>query len=413
MADRAAILAAWARTRWAARIRDRGALARRQARLWQRMAPMLRATPALAAYAGRPLAALPITDVAAIRADFAGWNSRGLTEAAARAAAEAAERGEAALLAHEISAGFSTGSSGTRGLFLTDPQERARYVGQALARLLPASALLAGRRIALCLRADSALYRDVGRAGRFAFHFVPLAASPGARAAALRRIDPQVLIAPPHVLAELADAGIALPALDRLFYGAEPLGEAERGWIAARLGRRPDPIYQATEGFIGATCRMGTLHLNEEEMVVELEPVPGTSRFRPIVTDLGRRTQPIVRVRLDDLVEPLAEPCGCGAATRAIHPVEGRIYDLWRWEGVTICPRDVETVLADALGGGARWRAIAGPAGVSVASDAPDIALPALRALLSAHRIDRPLIAHPFHPELTPKRRRVRWRSDG
>lgn len=377
------------------------------------MAPVLRATPALADHAGKPLDALPITDVATMRADFAGWNSRGIREADARAAAEAAERGEAALLAGGISAGLSTGSSGTRGLFLADPQERARYVGQALARLLPATALVRGARIALCLRADSALYRDVGRAGRFAFHFVPLAASPADRAAALERIDPQVLIAPPHVLADLAQAGIALPALNRLFYGAEPLGEAERGWIAARLGRRPDPIYQATEGFIGATCRQGTLHLNEEEMVVELEPVPGTSRFRPIVTDLGRRTQPIVRIRLDDLVEPLAAPCPCGAATRAVRPIEGRIDDLWRWPGATICPRDVDTALAAALGGGARWRAIAGPAGVTVESDAPDDAVPALRGLLAAHRVDRPVSTRPFKADTAPKRRRVRWFADG
>lgn len=376
------------------------------------MAPVLRATPALAAHAGRPLEALPITDVTTMRADFAGWNSRGLSEADAHLAAEAAERGETTLLPGGISAGFSTGSSGTRGLFLADPGERARYVGQALARLLPARALLGGRRIALCLRADSALYRDVGRAGRFAFHFVPLSASPAGRAAALQRIDPQVLIAPPHVLADLAAAGISLPALSRLFYGSEPLGEAERGWITTRLGRRPDPIYQATEGFIGATCRMGTLHLNEPEMVVELEPVPGTSRFRPIVTDLGRRTQPIVRVRLDDLVEPL-DSCACGAPTRAIRPVEGRIDDLWHWDGVTICPRDVETALAEVLGGGARWRAIAGPGGVTVESDAPELAAPTLRTLLAAHRIDRPVIDRPFHPETAPKRRRVRWCSGG
>lgn len=413
MADRVRVLAAWASTRWAARLRDREALARRQSRLWRRMTPVLHATPALAAHAGQPLTALPIIDVATMRADFAGWNSRGIVEAAARAAAEAAERGEAALLPGGVSAGLSTGSGGIRGLFLADARERARYVGQALARLLPAGALLHGRRIALCLRADSALYRDVGRAGRFDFHFVPLAASAAERAAALQRIDPQVLIAPPHILAEFAHAGIALPALDRLFYGAEPLGEAERGWIAARLGRRPDPIYQATEGFIGATCPEGTLHLNEEEMVIELEPVPDTSRFRPIVTDLRRRTQPIVRVRLDDLVEPLAERCPCGAVTRAVRPIEGRIDDLWHWDGATICPRDVETMLAEALGGGARWRAIAGPAGVTIESDSPDEAVAALRALLVTHRADRPVNARPLQTDTAPKRRRVRWSIDG
>ena len=413
MADRAAILAAWAGLRWAtARLRDREVLARRQARLWRRMAPVLRATPALARHAGQPLAALPITDVAAMRADFPGWNSRSIAEADARAVAQAAERGDAASLPGGISAGLSTGSSGGHGLFLADRRERARYVGQALARLLPAAALFHGRRIALCLRADSALYRDVGGAGRFAFHFVPLAASAVDRAAALQRIDPQVLIAPPHVLADLAHAGIALPALDRLFYGAEPLGDIERSWIAARLGRRPDPIYQATEGFIGATCPHGTLHLNEEEMVIELEPVAGTSRFRPIVTDLRRRTQPIVRVRLDDLVEPIERGCACGGVTRAIRPVEGRIDDIWRWPGATICPGEVETVLADALGGGARWRAVAGPTGVTVESDSAGQAIAALGGLLAAYRVDRPIAARPLRTDPAPKRRRVRWCAD-
>lgn len=420
MADRAAILRAWLETRWAmAGVRSHVALERRQARLWRRMAPVVAATPALAPFAGKPLQALPPVSVATLRADFDRWNSAGLRHADALAAAFAAERGiaapeEPALLPGGIAAGLSTGTSGTRGLFLADAAERARYVGQSLARLLGVGDLIAGKRILLCLRADSALYRDVGSVGRFAFRFVALTLPPDDRAAAIAAFDPQVLIAPPHVLAALGRQDLRLPSLERVFYGAEPMGDAERDWIAARVGVRPDPLYQATEGFLGAPCRLGTLHLNEHDMVIELVPVDGTDRFRPIVTDLRRTTQPIVRVMLDDLIAPLDGGCDCGAVTRAIRPVEGRIADIWRWDGQAICPRTVEDRVAAALGPAADWRATASPAGVVVEAEDGGAARAALGALLAARGIDRPVGNRPFrgHGD-APKRRRVRWIEGG
>jgi len=484
MADRAAILRAWAETRWAmATVRSRAALERRQARLWRRMTPAITATPALAPLAGRPLSDFPVRSPAEIRGDVDRWNSLGISEAEARSAAEAAEatpkdirllpfegrwqpegltegwqnirnctdselrsdasnpsttaygggppplqggfcsslrsewaaaeHSEPTLLPGGIAAGFSTGTSGARGLFLASPSERARYVGQALARLLAPAALLSAKRIALCLRADSPLYRDVGAAGRFVFNFVPLSLPPADRVAAIVQFDPHVLIAPPHELAELARVSAKLPSLERLFYGAEPMGDAERSWITPRLGVRPDPVYQATEGFLGAPCQLGILHLNEHDMVLELEPIPGTRRFRPIVTDLRRTTQPIVRIRLDDLIEPLDGPCRCGAVTRAVRPVEGRIDDLWRWDGGVVCPRDVEDVLAMALGADADWRAMAGPSGVVVETDNQATAVAALSAWLAASGIDKPVTARrSTGHDAEPKRRRIRWVSD-
>ncbi|MEI9905482.1 MAG: hypothetical protein WDN06_17215 [Asticcacaulis sp.] len=142
------------------------------------------------------------------------------------------------------------------------------------------------RRIALCLRAPGKLYEG----GHV--RFFPLAGE--GRDDAIAACDPQVLVAPPQVLLDLAASGRAMPALRRLYYGAEPLNAVERAFITARLGRRPDPIYQATEGFLGAPCRLGTLHLNEDAMIVEREPLGG-DRFRPVVTDLLRRTQLVVR----------------------------------------------------------------------------------------------------------------------
>ena len=53
---------------------------------------------------------------------------------------------------------------------------------------------------------------------------------------------------------------MALPWLESVpVWGAEPMGVLERDWIGAALGVHPDPIYQATEGFLGAACPEGVL----------------------------------------------------------------------------------------------------------------------------------------------------------
>jgi putative adenylate-forming enzyme len=295
--------------------------------------------------------------------------------------------------------------------------ERAAYLGHLLARLLPISDLFRPLRIALCLRADNRLYQDVGRTGRIRFLFVSLGEDPTGRFERLHAFRPDILIGPPHVLADLA---CRTPATEqawsprRLFYGAEPMGEAERAWIGSMLGARPDPLYQATEGFLAAPCRHGTLHLNEDVLIVEREPVPGTDRFVPVVTDLRRASQPMIRVRLGDLVQPLEDRCACGSPLTAIHPVEGRLEDLWRWPGVTIPPRAVETAISMAVGPDTDWRATASREGVVVEAEGSHIdkAAEALSRLLAAHNIELPVTPVPQVPVHGIKRRRVRW-SDG
>ena len=411
--DRLAILKAWGMTQIdAVRLRSRADVLKRQTRLWRRFQPVVARTPALATLAGQPLGAFPISTPAQVRADFARWNTVGLDEAIAVAAARAAEAGLNGDLPNGLTAGFSTGTSGTRGLFLASPAERGAYVGHALARLLPVDAPLRRWRIALCLRADSDLYRDVGGTGRVAFDFIGLDVAPEDRLARLDAFRPHVLIAPSHVLADLARRCVAPPdwPLRRLFYGAEPMGEGEQGWIGDRLGVRPDPIYQATEGFIGAACRLGTLHLNEDVLIVEREPVAGTNRFRPIITDLRRASQPVVRMRLDDLLE-LAPPCACGSPLQAVRGVEGRFGDLWRWGEVVVPPRAVEDALLAAVGPEREWRAMASPDRVVVEVEAgvADRAAMAIAGLLAGVK-DGPNIVTAEPPvEEGPKRRRVRW----
>ena len=52
------------------------------------------------------------------------------------------------------------------------------------------------------------------------------------------------------------------------------------------------------------------------------------TRITPILTDLWRRAQPIVRYRLGDVLQLDAAPCACGSSWRRIAAIEGRQDDL-------------------------------------------------------------------------------------
>lgn len=414
--ERGAILAAWWAAKWSRlTLARRGDIERRQHQLWldKTAVSVVRRTPATAHLAGHPLADFPIVTPEDIRAGFRLWNTLGLTGEQAQAAARDAEAGGSGEVGPGVVAGFSTGTAGERGVFLTNPAERARYIGQTLARLLPSTALLGRWKVALVLRADNRLYHAVEGAGRFQFRFFGLDQKPDVRAQALQAFAPDILIAPAHVLAEMArrreGGDDPLPGLKALFWGAEPMGEGERDWIGEALGVRPDPIYQATEGFLAAPCPEGVLHFNEDSLVVELEAVAGTNAFRPIVTDLLRSSQPIIRVRLDDLVEPIAGRCGCGSAFRAIKPVEGRVADVWRWGDRVVRPTEVWGAMERALGPRADWRAIGSADGVRLQLE-PGADRAAATAAVAALVGDQPVKVAPGAPKPDgPKRRRVRW----
>ncbi len=371
----------------------------RQDGLWQRLQARFPASPTLKAFANAEHRDLPILTSDVFRARFSDYTTTPISRDEAMAAARRAETGGAGDLPGGLNAGFSTGTDGgTRGLFVTSPQERATYSGRLAGKLLAPWQLPGLRRIAVCLRASSRLYERGG------MRFFALA-DPG-RDQAIARFDPQLLIAPPQVLLDLAASGHRLPSLRHLYYGAEPLNTHERAYIRERLGRRPDPIYQATEGFLGAPCAHGTLHLNEDGLIVEREDIGG-GRFRPIVTDLLRSTQLVIRLRLDDILKPCA--CPCGSALQAVEPVEGRIQDIWRWGNHAVFPAEVETAVSQNLAAHHRWLATGSPSGIAYACDHDGDGGAMAETL---RRFGQPLTRTAYDPTMDfPKRRHVRWQS--
>ncbi|WP_102192221.1 F390 synthetase-related protein [Microbacterium aurantiacum] len=327
------IVAEFAAVRWFRPLRTRGAVERRQRRLLRRHLRFLRRHSAyfrdLIPVRGGVLADLPYMDKSVMMGRFDAINTVGAHRDEALELAIANERSrdfDADLGTNSV--GLSSGTSGHRGLFVVSSAERDAWVGTVLARTLPRGRLL-GHRIALFLRADNTLYESVGSRA-VSFSYFDVHADMTANIARLQEYRPTILVAPPSVLrliARAADVG-RLDARPEKVYGvAEVLEIADSHRIQSSLGQPMlHQLYQCTEGFLAHTCEEGVLHLNEDNIIVERESL-GEGRFTPIVTDLRRRAQPIVRYRLGDVLKERAEACACGSALTPIERIEGRQDD--------------------------------------------------------------------------------------
>lgn len=111
---------------------------------------------------------------------------------------------------------------------------------------------------------------------------------------------------------------------------AEVLDPLDERVISQAFNQKVHQLYQCTEGFLAATCPQGTLHLNEDILVIQKDYIDQASgRFMPIITDFNRPTQPIIRYRLDDILTERSTPCPCGSLLTAIAQIEGRCDDIF------------------------------------------------------------------------------------
>lgn len=228
--------------------------------------------------------------------------------------------------------GLSSGTSGNRGLFIVSQQEQQAWAGTILAKALPQS-ILRQQRIVFFLRANSNLYETVKRQHiQFEYFdlFNPVVENHIER---LNQVAPTILIAPPSMLRLLADAklrGYLNIAPIKIISVAEVLDPLDETYIRDCFDRKIHQLYQCTEGFLGNTCEYGTLHLNEDILVIQKDYIDqDAGKFMPIITDFNRKTQPIVRYRLDDILTERPTPCSCGSVLTALESVEGRRDDIF------------------------------------------------------------------------------------
>jgi putative adenylate-forming enzyme len=324
----ATFISAWMRSRSLDRLKDRAHLEFLQQQWTSRLLEQVAArSPYYRDYAGRPFDAWPVMSKDKWMAHFDVINTVGarLADLTAFAAnAEATRNFSPTWRGHTV--GFSTGTSGHRGLFFVSPEERARWAGTLFGRMLRINPLRE-ERLALVLRAGSPLYERASTL-RLRFRYFDQAQPWEAIVSGLLAYRPTILVAPARVLALLArDAARLRPR--RVISVAEVLDDLDRTRIEAAFGVRTEQIYQATEGLLGTTCESGTLHLMEPYVLIEPQWLDAErTRFTPLVTDLWRRTQPVIRYRMNDVLRVRREPCPCGRAALAIDAIDGRTDDL-------------------------------------------------------------------------------------
>lgn len=297
-------------------------LAAQQRRLDKFLAGKAANVPAFAEFEGLPLSDWPVMDKAALMGDFARYNRLGLT------AAEGWAHLEAGTAPKGYAIGASTGTSGNRGLYIVSERERYRWLGTMLARALP-DFLSRHHRVAIVLPANSRLYDAANESGRLQLRFFDLGQGIEAQFTPLAEFQPTVIVAPPKFLRALSESGTDI-APERMFSGAEVLDGEDRRIIEARFGCKVREIYMATEGLFAIACGHGTLHLLEDQLAFEFQPVEDSDTLvTPLITDFSRETQVMVRYRMNDVLELSDMPCPCRVPHRAIKQIHGRCDDIF------------------------------------------------------------------------------------
>ena len=263
----------------------------------------------------------------------------------------------------------SGGSSGERGVFVYDWDGWATNWLSLFRYLLRAKwsdRELSCRpvRVGLVMAAHfthgtAALSRTFSNADFIHFRF-PVALPVKEIVGGLNEADPDLLVAYPSVLHELsfeARAGRLRIAPRWVLTSAEPLLAEIRAAAEAVWGVRVGNVYSSSEaGGMAVPCDQAWSHLSEDLLVVEPvdglgRPVAGGQRSAKIyLTNLYNRALPLIRYELTDEVTVLAAPCPCGSAHRRMEDVQGRLDDVFFYDGRRVHPHVFRSVLAQHAG---------------------------------------------------------------
>ena len=250
-------------------------------------------------------------------------------------------------LIDNITVGLSSGTSGNRGIFLVSEDERAEWVASVLIRVTGFS--FKKRKVAFFLRANSELYESV-RSKLLTFQYFNIFQPIRGHWQELLRLKPNIIVAQPSVILELIkESGLDdIPwRIEKIISVAEVLTPKDEHIISNWAGIKVDQVYQCTEGFLAHTCSNGNLHWNSDFILVEKEWL-NENQYIPRITDLKRKTQPIVRYAMNDVITKGA--CSCSLKSEVIGAIDGRMDDVFKWETdgktITIFPDFLRRTIA-------------------------------------------------------------------
>ena len=349
MSERTKIVKLFVSMRWLRRFRTRAALEKYQKKMLLKQMRYIKAHSPyfkdIKADSIEDFKDLPLMDKTIMMENFNRLNCVGIDR---DQALEIAINGEKSRNFDEklngISVGLSSGTSGARGLFIISDEERAMWAGGVLAKFLPKGHIL-GHKIAFFLRADNNLYETIdSRAIKFRYFDIMKSMDENIRT--LDVYQPTILVAPPSVLLLLADAQESSTLNvrpEKIVSVAEVLTKEDEARFKKVFGLEIiHQAYQCTEGFLGYVCEHGGFHINEDVVYLEKEYID-EERFVPVITDYMRKSQPIIRYRLNDILVEEHAKCPCGSPTTLIKRIEGREDDIFLFRGtdgdpVTVFP---------------------------------------------------------------------------
>jgi putative adenylate-forming enzyme len=237
-----------------------------------------------------------------------------------------------------ITVGLSTGTSGKRGIFLVSLEERAQWVSLVMTRVIKPK-LFKKQKVAFFLRANSNLYASIS-SGLFEFKYFDIFKPMDELMTELNAYQPHILASQPSILIDIAKAQkmnqINIEPIQLISF-AEVLHLNDKESIESIFKTQITEVYQCTEGFLGASCKFGTMHLNEDFIQFEKEWIDD-NKFYPIITDFTRQTQPVVKYKLNDVLQIKERECECGSKLLAIEKIIGRDDDVLIINNIKVYP---------------------------------------------------------------------------
>ena len=245
----------------------------------------------------------------------------------------------------------TSGTTGLRGIFLSDPTEWATVIASynraqewAGVRLSPT------HRMRIAVVSTTTAWHQSARVGASVRN--PLVTTLRLNAtdpmrdivARLNAFQPDSVVgyASMHrLLAEEQLAGRLRISPTAAMSASEVLTEDTRRLVKEAWAGEPFNVYAATEpAGIASECEWHAgLHLYEDLVITEVvdeehRPVPvGTFGARILVTVLFSRTQPLIRYEMSDSIRLTDRRCSCGRPYALVDGIQGRSEDVLRLPG--------------------------------------------------------------------------------
>lgn len=274
---------------------------------------------------------LPIMNKSIMMSNFDLLNTAGIKkDDAIKVAIEAEKTRDFKPQINNITIGLSSGTSGNKGIFLVSKEDENKYIEVVYNKVLK-PLKFRKTRVALFFRANSNLYQSINSLF-INIKYFDLTLDIDSHIRYLEKFNPHIIVAPPSllsILAERKNSNQISITPEKIISVADILEDDVKLKLSKNFNITIHQLYQCTEGFLGSTCKYGNLHLHEEYIYFEKRWIDKKNkRFVPIITDFTRKTQPIIRYELNDILQE-GEQCKCGNIATVINKIEGRSDDIF------------------------------------------------------------------------------------